>query len=348
MALLITYLVVAIGVSFICSILEAVLLSVTPTFVAQKLKEKKKGAKKLAQVKDKLDHSISSILILNTFAHTMGAAGVGAQAIRIFGEQKETLIAFLLTLSILYFSEIIPKTLGANFWRNLAIPSAYVIAFLVKLVYPFVWFSSLVTRMFNQGNPDVITREELLTVAALSHKGGTLDRQESQLVENILNLREVKTEDILTPRSVVHALAEDVTVSETISNDKTANFTRIPVYDGTIDNVTGVVIKAALYEHERQGNGSFTLDKVITPIWRVSESLPVLNLLDLFIKRNEHIFIVEDHFGQTAGVVSLEDVIETFLGREIIDESDQVENLQKLAKSNYRKRLKHKSSKKKN
>ncbi len=166
--------------------------------------------------------------------------------------------------------------------------------------------------MFNQGNPDVITREELLTVAALSHKGGTLDRQESQLVENILNLREVKTEDILTPRSVVHALAKDVTVSETISNDKTANFTRIPVYDGTIDNVTGVVIKAALYEHERQGNGSFALDKVITPIWRVSESLPVLNLLDLFIKRNEHIFIVEDHFGQTAGVVSLEDVIETF------------------------------------
>ena len=348
MALLITYLVVAIGVSFICSILEAVLLSVTPTFVAQKLKEKKKGAKKLAQVKDKLDHSISSILILNTFAHTMGAAGVGAQAIRIFGEQKETLIAFLLTLSILYFSEIIPKTLGATFWRNLAIPSAYVIAFLVKLVYPFVWFSSLVTRMFNQGNPDVITREELLTVAALSHKGGTLDRQESQLVENILNLREVKTEDILTPRSVVHALAKEVTVSEAISNDKTANFTRIPIYDGTIDNVTGVVIKAALYEHERQGNGSFALGKVNTPIWRVSESLPVLNLLDLFIKRNEHIFIVEDHFGQTAGVVSLEDVIETFLGREIIDESDQVENLQKLAKSNYRKRLKHKSSKKKN
>lgn len=347
MALLITYLVVAIGVSFVCSILEAVLLSVTPTFVAQKLKENGKGAKKLAQVKENLDHSISSILILNTFAHTMGAAGVGAQAIRIFGEQKETLIAFLLTLAILYFSEIIPKTLGATFWRSLAVPSAYLISFLVKLVYPFVWFSSLLTRMFSQGNPDVITREELLTVAALSHKGGTLDNQESQLVENILNLREVKTEDILTPRSVVHALAKEITVSEAITNEKTANFTRIPVYNGTIDNITGVVIKASLYENERQGNGALALSEIASPIWRVSESLPVLNLLDLFIKRNDHLFIVEDHFGQTAGVVALEDVIETFLGREIVDESDQVENLQKLAKSNYRQRLKHKSFKEK-
>ena len=348
MTLLITYLVIAIGISFICSILEAVLLSVTPTFVAQKLKEKVKGARKLAQMRDKLDHSISSILILNTFAHTMGAAGVGAQAIRVFGEQKETLIAFLLTLAILYFSEIIPKTLGATFWRNLAIPSAYIISFLVRLVYPFVWFSSLLTRMFSKGKNNVITREELLTVAALSHKGGTLDNQESQLVENILKLRDVKTEDILTPRSVVHALAKEITISDAISNEKTANFTRIPIYDGAIDNITGVVLKAHLYENERQGDGKCELGKLSTPIWRVSESLPVLNLLDLFIKRNEHIFIVEDHFGQTAGVVSLEDAIETFLGREIVDESDQVEDLQKLAKSNYRQRLKQKTAKKKN
>ncbi len=348
MTLLITYLLVAIGVSFICSILEAVLLSVTPTFVAQKLAENTKGAKKLAQVREKLDHSISSILIINTFAHTMGAAGVGAQAIRIFGEQKETLIAFLLTLAILYFSEIIPKTLGATFWRNLAVPSAYVISFLVKLVYPFVWFSSLLTRLFSKGNPEVITREELLTVAALSHKGGTLDKQESQLVENILKLRDVKTEDILTPRSVVHALAKDIIVAEALISEKTANFTRIPIYDDTIDNITGVVIKAHLYENERQGNGAAAIEDIATPIWRVSESLPVLNLLDLFIKRNEHLFIVEDHFGQTAGVVSLEDAIETFLGREIVDESDQVEDLQQLAKANYRQRLKRKLTSKSN
>ncbi|OUS02652.1 transporter [Gammaproteobacteria bacterium 42_54_T18] len=345
MTLLIIYLVIAIGISFLCSILEAVLLSVTPTFVAQKLKANDKGAKTLSQVRNKLEHSISSILILNTFAHTMGAAGVGAQAIRIFGEEKETLIAFLLTLAILYFSEIIPKTLGATFWRNLAVPSAYIISVLVKLVYPFVWFSSLLTRMFTHGNPDIISREELLTVASLSHKDGALDNQESQLLENILKLRDVKTKDILTPRSVVHAFPKETTITEAIKNVRTANFTRIPVYEGTIDSITGLVIKTYLYESEIQGQGKLTLSEVATPIWRVSENLPVLNLLDLFIKRNDHIFIVEDHFGQTAGVVSLEDAIETFLGREIVDESDQVEDLQKLAKDTYRQRLKHKLKK---
>lgn len=344
MTLLITYLVVAIGVSFLCSILEAVLLSVSPAFVAQKLAAKARGAQTLAKVKDKLDQSISSILILNTFAHTMGAAGVGAQAIQVFGKQKETLIAFLLTLAILYFSEIIPKTLGATFWRALAVPSAYVIAFLVKLVYPLVWLSSLVTRLFSSKNKDVVSREELLMVAALSHKGGTLDNQESQLLENILQLRDTKTKDILTPRSVVHAFSKEVTITEAISNDKTANFTRIPVYEEAIDNINGVILKAHLYEEERQGKGHESIEGIISPISRISESLPVLNLLDLFIKRHEHIFIVEDHFGQTAGVVTLEDAIETFLGREIVDESDQVADLQKLAKAQYRQRLKTKAT----
>ncbi len=345
MTLLIIYLVVAIGVSFLCSVLEAVLLSVSPTFVAQKIAIQARGANVLEKVKNNLEQSISSILILNTFAHTMGAAGVGAQAIQVFGEQKETLIALMLTLAILYFSEIIPKTLGAIYWRTLAIPSAYIISYLIKLVYPLVRLSSLLTRIFSSKNKDVVTREELLTVAALGRKEGALDHQESLLLENILQLREIKTEDILTPRSVVHALSKEVTITQAIVNTKTANFTRIPIFDGTVDNICGVVIKAQLYEAQRQEKGSETLETIATPIGRVSESFPVLNLLDLFIKRHEHIFIVEDHFGQTAGVVSLEDAIETFLGREIVDESDQVEDLQKLAKSKYRQRLKAKQIK---
>ena len=330
-----------------CSVLEAVLLSVSPSYVAQKLKDKAAGAQMLAKVKQNLDQSISSILILNTFAHTMGAAGVGAQAIRVFGEQKETLIAFLLTLAILYFSEIIPKTLGATFWRALAIPSAYIISFLVKLVYPLVWLSSLLTRLFSQGKTDVVSREELLAFAALSHKDGALVTQENELVENILKLREAKAEDILTPRSVVHALDQEITITEALGIEQTANFTRIPVYQEDIDDITGVVLKAQLYEKERQGNGDMPLKEVAGPINRISESLPVLNLLDFFIKRHEHIFLVEDHFGQTAGVVSLEDAIETFLGREIVDESDEVEDLQEYAKANYRQRLKTKFAKSK-
>ncbi|GLX79019.1 hypothetical protein tinsulaeT_23590 [Thalassotalea insulae] len=340
MTLLIVYLTVAIGVSFLCSVLEAVLLSVTPSYVEQLKKKKPLGGKVLAKVKNNIDKSISSILILNTFAHTMGAAGVGAQAIRIFGEEQETLIAFLLTLAILYISEIIPKTIGAKFWRSLALPCAYIISFLVKLVYPLVWFSTLITRLFHKSKKDVISREEIKAFTALGYKGGSIIRQENQLVENILTLREVKAADILTPRSVVHALEQNMTISDALSNEQTGSFTRIPVYLADIDNITGMVIKGQLYQQEREGLGAQPIKTVMQPLYRVSESLPVLLLLDVFIKRNEHIFLVEDHYGQTAGIVTLEDVIETFLGREIVDESDQVEDMQQLAKANYRQRLK--------
>jgi len=341
MTLLITYLVVAIGVSFLCSILEAVLLSITPSFVVRTVSKNPSRGKVLEKVKNNLDQSISSILILNTFAHTMGAAGVGAQAIRVFGEQKETLIAFLLTLAILYFSEIIPKTLGAKFWRPLALPSAYVINFLVKLVYPLVWISTLVTKMFKNEKGEVISREEILAITSLSQKGGAIASQESLLVENILNLRSEKTENILTPRTVVHALEQSTTVTEALEAEQTQVFTRIPIYKDNIDQVTGVILKTQLYEQQRQGHGDKTLAEIAAKLHRVSENLPVLQLLDLFIKRQEHLFLVEDHFGQTAGIVTLEDTIETFLGREIVDESDDVEDLQKLAKAKYRQRLKN-------
>ena len=340
MTLLFIYLGIAIGVSFLCSILEAVLLSITPSYVANLQEKSPAKSKAVTEVKQNLDQSISSILILNTFAHTMGAAGVGAQALKIFGEQHETLVAVLLTLAILYFSEIIPKTLGATFWRSLAIPSAYVIRFLVKLVFPLVWISSQLTKLFSNNKNDTISRDEVLAFAALSHKGGEIVGQEKQLVNNILGLRDAKTEDILTPRTVMHTLDENTSVSAALEAEQTATFTRIPVYQTSTDNITGVVLKAHLYEQERQGHGEVLIKEILTSIYRVSESLPVLNLLDLFIKRHEHIFLVEDQFGQTAGIVTLEDCIETLLGREIIDESDQVEDLQLLAKSKFRERLK--------
>lgn len=342
MTLLIIYLVLAIGISFLCSILEAVLLSVTPTYIAQIQEKTPRDAKILANVKSKLDQSISSILILNTFAHTMGAAGVGSQAVRIYGEQWETLIALLLTLAILYFSEIIPKTIGANYWKRLAVPSAYIITVLIKLVFPLVWLSSRLTRLLSKNEKDSISREEVLAFTALSYKEGAIASQEKKLVENILNLRQAKTEAILTPRTVVHALSEKCTVKEALQSEKTQNFTRIPVYQENIDNITGMVMKGLLYEWERQGKGDGLLSDIKTPIHRISEQFPVLHLLDLFINRHEHLFLVEDHFGQTAGVVTLEDAVETLLGREIIDESDKIEDLQKFAKESYRDRLRNK------
>lgn len=295
-------------------------------------------------MKSQLDQSISSILILNTFAHTMGAAGVGGQAVRIYGEQWETLIAVLLTLAILYFSEIIPKTLGATFWKQLVIPSAYVIAVLIKLVFPLVWLSTRLTRLFSGNRNDSISREEVLAFAALGYKEGAIATQKNKLVENILKLRDAKTKDILTPRTVVHALSDECTVKQALEADRTKHFTRIPVYQQNIDKITGMVIKGQLFEWERQGKGDMLLRELQVPLHRISENYPVLNLLDLFIKRHEHQFLVEDRFGQTAGVVTLEDAVETLLGREIVDESDHVEDLQKFAKQSYRDRLRNQNS----
>jgi CBS domain containing-hemolysin-like protein len=339
MTLLIVYLAIAIGISFLCSVLEAVLLSITPSYVEQVSTTSPRSGARLAASRAKLDQSLSSILIINTFAHTMGAAGVGSQAVRIFGDKWETLIAVLLTLAILYFSEIIPKTLGATYWRILAVPAAFTISWLVKLVYPLVWLSTRLTRLFSDSKDNEITREEIIALASLGHKDGTLFTQENQYLSNMLRLREIRTEQVLTPRSVVHMLDENTTVTEALDHPLSAQFTRIPIYGEGSDNITGKVIKRKLFEAERAGHGSDPIKKYAKKIYRVSEKLPVQQLLDMFFKHNAHLFLVEDEFGQTSGVVTMEDAIETLLGREIVDESDLVEDMQELARGKYRERL---------
>ena len=339
MTLLIVYLVIAIGVSFLCSVLEAVLLSITPSYQEQLNTERPRSGRIIARVKERLDESLSSILILNTFAHTMGAAGVGSQALQVFGAQWETLIAVLLTLAILYFSEIIPKTLGATFWRTLAVPAAFVISWLVKLVYPLVWISTRLTRLFSGGKGNGITREEIIALASLGHREGTLFSQEHEYLANVLNLREIRAGQLLTPRPVVHMLDESMTVSEALKEPKSRQFTRIPVYGQGMDDVTGKIIRMDLYEAERAGRGDEPIKTFAKDIHRVSEKLPVQNLIDLFIKHHRHMFLVEDEYGQTAGIVTLEDAIETLLGREIIDENDTEADMQALARRRFRERL---------
>ena len=338
MTLLLIYLFIAIGVSFLCSILEAVLLSITPSYLEKLVNERPRSGRVIARVKERLDESLSSILILNTFAHTMGAAGVGSQALQVFGAEWETLIAVLLTLAILYFSEIIPKTLGATFWRTLAVPAAFIITWLVRLVYPLVWISTRLTRLFSSKENEV-TREEIIALASLMHRDGTLFSQENEYLTNVLNLREIRTEQILTPRTVVHMLDETLTVSEALKLPQTIQFARIPIYGRGMDDITGKVIRMDLYEAERAGRGDEPIKAIARDLQRVSEKLPVQNLLDLFIKSHRHIFLVEDEFGQTAGIVTLEDAIETLLGREIVDENDTVADMQALARARFRDRL---------
>jgi len=339
MTLLVIYLAIAIGISFLCSILEAVLLSITPSYVENLVTARPRAGARVSRVRERLDESLSAILILNTFAHTMGAAGVGSQALQVFGARWETLIAILLTLAILYFSEIIPKTLGATFWRFLALPSAILILWLVRVVYPLVWMATRMTRMFKRRREHEITREEILAMASLGRKDGALVAQENEYLSNVLSLREITTEEVLTPRTVVHMLARKLSVSEALADPATRQFSRIPVYAGDIDNVTGKVLRVDLYEAERNGCGNEPLQTYAIPIQRVSERMPVAQLLDIFIKNRAHLVLVEDEFNQTAGIVTLEDAIETLLGREIVDESDQVVDMQELARRKYRERL---------
>ena len=248
----------------------------------------------------------------------------------------------LLTLVILYFSEIIPKTLGATFWRKLAIPAAFIIVWLVKVVYPLVWVSTRLTKLFSAKEGDEITREEIIALASLGHREGALFSHESEYLSNILSLREVSTEQVLTPRSVVHMLNRDMTVSEALDDPLTKQFSRMPVYGDSTDDIIGKVIKRDLFQAERAGHGDERVGNYMQPIVRVSEKLPIQQLLDQFIKHRAHLFLVEDEFGQNSGVVTLEDAIETLLGREIIDESDTVEDMQALAKDKYRQRLRGK------
>ncbi len=289
MTLLFVYLSIAIGISFICSILEAVLLSMTPSYVEAVNAERPRAGAVLNRVRDSLDKSLSGILILNTFAHTIGAAGVGSQAMQVFGAEWETLIAILLTLAILYFSEIIPKTLGATFWKSLAVPAAYTILWLVKVVYPLVWLATLITQFLSRGRKSEVTRDEIIAMASLGRKDGNLFNQESQYLSNVLALHEIDTESVLTPRTVVHMLDQNISVKQALDLPDTRQFSRIPVYgDGGVDDITGKVLLRDMYEAERNGQGDDALSQIAIPIVRVSEKLPVHRLLDEFIRRRAH------------------------------------------------------------
>lgn len=336
MTLLLTYLFIALFVSFLCSILEAVLLSSTPSYIETLSKNgNAKTAKKLKELKSNIDKPISSILTLNTFAHTMGAAGVGAQAQILFGDEWQTLIAFMLTLLILYTSEIIPKTIGAIYWKNLLTPAAYMISFMIKITYPLVWLSTFLTNYISSGKKDEVnfSRDEIMAVVTMGEKEGSIHSKESVLIENLFKLKNIKTKDIMTPRSVVFALNAEVTVEEAIEDDRMYIHSRIPVYGDTIDDIIGVVFNQFILEESVEERDNTLLKDIAVPVHKISENVPVSLLIDLFVKRKTHLFIVEDNYGQTSGVVTLEDAIETLLGVEIVDEMDEVEDMQVFAKN---------------
>tara|TARA_B100001029_G_C15038423_1_gene441810 strand:+ start:278 stop:1318 length:1041 start_codon:yes stop_codon:yes gene_type:complete len=340
MSLLIAYFFLALGVSFICSLLESVILSVTHSHIGILVKSNPSKGKLLQKLKDDINRPLAAILTLNTIANTVGAAGMGAQALHVYGSHAVAAASAILTFSILIFSEILPKTLGAYFCRSLAIPSAYVIRALMVITFPFVWLSNTLSSAINS-NEDRVSREEITAMAEMGEDEGSIDEHESDIIENLFRLKEIQIEDILTPRSVIYAFEDIQTVGKIMDSNEDIIFSRIPVFHENIDNVIGMVYKDTVLETMADDFFEKTMADLVEPVETVYEKESVESVLNKFTKNRSHMFIVKDEFGGTTGIVTLEDCIETLLGVEIMDESDEVADMRKLAKDQQRQK-KHK------
>lgn len=338
MFLLGLYLFLAVFVSFICSMLEAVLLSISPSYLAVQAKEGHTTGKILKEMKDDIDRPLAAILTLNTISHTVGAAGVGAQVAAIYGDQLVALASGVLTFVILIFSEIIPKTLGASKWKSLAPFTAYALRFLILILYPIVFLTEQVSKFFGGHKIHKLTREEMIVTAEIGANHGTLKKKESNIIKNLLMLDNIFVEDIMTPRSVMMALQSDLTVDEVIDSHRPIRFSRIPVYGDNIDQIDGLVLRYQILEESNQEKDDTKLSELMKPVLSVSEDMSVSACLDQLISRNEHLFIVVDELGGTLGLVTLEDAIETLLGVEIVDEFDSVADLRAYALEQWKKR----------
>jgi len=347
MDLLLLYFFAAVIISFICSVLESVLLSVNMPYISVLEKEKPKVGALLKSHKININISIASILILNTIANTLGAAAVGAQAESIYGAGAVFYVSIILTFAILFLSEIIPKTIGATYWKTLAPMSAYVIRFLIWITYPIIILTLFVTKRISKDDDGMsLSKAELIQSTLMSEDEGVLDEKESDVIENILMLDRIKIEEILTPRTVVFALDGNRSIKDIVEHEPSIfKFSRVPVYDGDIEKITGMVMTKKIFKQALE-NDTVSLNNIQKDIYKINENIPVSLALDLFIKKKEHMFLVLDSYDQNEGIVTLEDCVETILGVEIVDESDSDADMREVAKLKMRmqRRLKEKTS----
>lgn len=345
MILLVIYCLIAIVFTFFCSIMESVFLSITPSFVASFEKQNPKVGGYLKRLKDNVDDAEGAILVLNTFATTAAATGVGIQVASLYGLDYQAFGAAILTIVLIYFSEILPKTIGATYWKNLAPYVTLSIHYLLKVVFPFVLIAKLITRFVKTSSSLFIGRDEILAASQIGHQSGSISMREEYIIENLLKLKNYQAIDILTPRSVVVSLCYSDTIEKALSISDIHNYSRIPVYGENVDSVIGIVYTQDILEaglNAQEEVNPKTIGDLMRPVYVVSFSLSVLNLLNLFIAQKEQLFVVQDRYGQFYGVVTREDAIETLLGKEILDEFDKAADMQQVAQENIKKyRLKY-------
>ena len=339
--LLILFVLVAIGISFICSLAEAALLTMTPSYIADLQETNPKKASMLRRLKiDNIDQSLAAILTLNTVAHTLGSIGAGAQATIVFGSAWFGLFSAVMTLAILFLSEIMPKTLGTVYWRQLGGMVAYFVRGIILLLYPLIWVSEKLTKLLVRGKePQAFSRREFAALASIGEEAGQIDPLESRIIRNLLAFGAIKVEDIMTPRSVMLSFEENKTVAELLVDRPKLTFSRLPIYDGDLDNITGFVLKTDMLLAKVNN----AVDKPLTQFKRditfVFSKMKLFDLLELMLKNRIHIAITVGEYGEVKGLATLEDVFETLLGLEIVDEIDRVEDMQALARQMMDKRV---------
>jgi len=339
MTLLLVYLFVAVGVSFLCSLLEASLLSVPRSHVAVMVERGSRAGKRLEKMKDDVDRPLAAILTLNTIAHTVGAIGAGAKATAVFGSAWFGVFSAVMTLLILFASEIVPKTMGAVHWAFLAGPTALFVRALIVGLFPIVWISERLTRLIAHGRDlHVFSREEFIAMAQLGEQTGHIDDDELRIIHNLFRFGSMRAVDVMTPRPVITAFPEDMTIADALDRVTESPFSRLPVHrtgDDGDDAMTGFVLKDEVLTLQAQGRGDETLASIKREIASVPETVPLSRLLERLLRERQHIAIVLDEFGETQGLVTLEDLVETLMGREIVDETDAVADMRELARRQW-------------
>ena len=337
LTLLIVYIALAIGVSFLCSVLEAVLLSVSPAYVGTLEATNPGAAAGLKSLKADVERPLAAILSLNTVAHTIGAAGAGAEAAGYFGNDAVGIFSAVLTLGILVLSEIIPKTLGAVYWRGLAPLVARILPILIWITLPLVWLSQGITKLIARGEKEgQVSREELAALAQIGTEEGVFDETEGRILRSLFRFNKLTARDVMTPRTVVVAYPETTPLAEVAAGD--TRFSRLPVYGRDRDHVTGFVLRDDVLAAVAQGRGDQPASTVAREILTVPDSLPLPELFERLLNRREHLALVVGEYGGTSGVASVEDVIETLLDLEIQDESDVDHDMQAAARERWTER----------
>ena len=346
MTVLFIYMGIALGVSFLCSILEAALLSVAPSHLAKLEQDRPKVGARLRALKANVDRPLSAILSLNTTANTVGAAGVGAEAQRLWGSEVLAITSAILTLSILFLAEIIPKTLGAMYWRQLAGFMAAVLPPLIVILLPLVWLSEKLTGLLKRRRvPETLSREEFAALARVGGEQGIFDKSEMRILRNLFRFGSLRTRDIMTPRTVMFSLGENTKVRDAIAERGSMIFSRIPIWKETPDQVTGYILKDQLLLRAARDELDVPLRSFAREALIVPDTVALPALFEKLLDHREHIAVVVDEYGGVDGVVTMEDVLETLIGLEIVDEMDSVKDMRAMARANWEARAKHIESK---